>query len=206
MSRMRSIPATIVAIAVVAVLAAAVQDEPGLVAGQKAPDFTLPDLDGKERSLSDYAGKVVVMEWTNPSCPYSRRCYRRGLVQETLEAMKKMGKDFVYLAINSTADVPREQVVQQSRTRQQKHDLEFPVLIDYDGKVGKRYDARTTPHMFIIDAEGVVRYQGAFTDDPFWKKDAPTNFVIQALEQIRAGRKVEPDYDRPWGCSVKYKR
>jgi peroxiredoxin len=210
---MRRMPAKLVWIATAFTVVMAVtlsfahgRDEPGLAAGTKAPGFTLTDLDGVERKLSDYKGKVLVIEWTDGDCPYNKRCYRKGLVRETLDAMKKLGDDYVYIAINSTADKSRSKVIAASRKLLEKHDMSHPVLIDYDGKVGRKYDARTTPHMFIIDRKGVVRYQGAFTDDAHFKKEDRTNFVVKALEQIHADRDVTPAFNQPWGGRVKYKR
>jgi len=85
-----------------------------------------------------------------------------------------------------------------------KHDIEAPGLVDREGTVGKMYDARTTPHMYIIDKEGVLRYSGAIDDDQSGRSDSPTNFVVQAMRQIAAGETVAPDSTRPYGCSVKY--
>jgi peroxiredoxin len=173
--------------------------------GEKAPAWKLTDLDGKTHELKDFKGKNVVLEWTNPDCPFIVAVYEKGVVKETLDAMKKMGDDFVYIAVNSTANKPMEEVKKINVDFLKKHETKLPVVMDYDGKVGKAYGAKRTPHMFVIDGEGVLRYHGAFTDDQGSRK-APnhTNYVLGALKQIAAGETVTPDHVREWGCTVKY--
>jgi peroxiredoxin len=174
--------------------------------GEKAPNFTLTDQSGKEHNLADLKGKTVVLEWTNCDCPYVRGVYSRKVVHDTMKAMKEMGEDYVYLTVNSTANISKDEVLERSAKFFKKHDVKVPMLVDYDGEVGKMYGAKTTPHMYVIDAEGILRYNGAYTDDPRGRKDEPTNYVLNALNQIRKGETVAPDYVKPWGCSVKYKR
>lgn len=173
--------------------------------GEKAPAWKLTDLDGKSHELKDFAGKHVVLEWTNPDCPYIVGVYDKGVVKETLDEMKKMGENFVYIAVNSTANKPMEEVKQINVDFLKKHEIKVPVVMDYDGAVGKAYGAKRTPHMYVIDDKGVLRYHGAFTDDA-GSRNAPkhTNYVLGALKQIAAGETVTPDYVREWGCSVKY--
>jgi len=173
--------------------------------GEKAPAWTMKDLDGKEHELGDFDGKHVVLEWTNPDCPFIVGVYERGVVKETLDAMKEMEADVVYIAVNSTANMPKEKVMETNRKFLEKHEVKVPVVMDYEGTVGKTYGATRTPHMFVIDDEGVLRYHGAFTDDAM-SRDFPnhTNYVVQALQQIAAGETVAPTYVREWGCTVKY--
>jgi peroxiredoxin len=178
--------------------------------GEKVPAFTLKDLDGKEVKLADYKGKVVVLQWTNPDCPFIQGCYKAGIAKETVKQMKTMGDNYVFMAINSTAvgpkgDVTREAVIEQTRGFMKTHELDFKVLIDHDGTVARAYDARTTPHVFVIDGEGILRYHGAFTEDSTFKKADATNYVLNALKQMKAGETVSPDYVKPWGCPVKPK-
>lgn len=171
--------------------------------GEKAPAFELVDLDGKAHKLEDFKGKTLVLEWFNPGCPWCRKVYDDGVVKDTLAAMKKLGKDYVYVAVNSTANMAEDRVKTQSAEFLASHEIKIPVLMDYSGAVGKAYGARTTPHMYVIDGEGVLRYQGAFAD----RKDMKgMNYVIGALEQIASGATVAPDATEPWGCSVKYKK
>jgi peroxiredoxin len=172
--------------------------------GEPAPSWTLKDTKGNSHSLSDFEGKTVVIEWTNPDCPYIQGVYGRKVVENTINAMKKMGDDYVYLAINSTANKPKSDVI---AINDKEHNVDIPVLVDYDGKIGKAYGAKTTPHMYVIDSKGVLRYHGAFTDDPRGSKgDDATNYVLNALKQMKKGETVAPDHARQWGCSVKYAR
>ena len=173
--------------------------------GEKAPAWTMTDLDCKTHELKNFKGKHVVLEWTNPECPYIVGVYEKGVVRHTLAEMKKMGENFVYIAVNSTANKPKEEVMKINREFLKKNEVTVPVVMDYSGAVGKAYGAKRTPHMFVIDAEGVLRYHGAFTDDAGSSKGTEsTNYVLNALKQIAAGETVTPDHVREWGCSVKY--
>ena len=173
--------------------------------GEKAPAWTMTDLDGTSHQLKDFKGKHVVLEWTNPECPYIVGVYEKGVVKHTLEAMKEMGENFVYIAVNSTANKPKDEVMKINREFLKKNKVTVPVVMDYSGEVGKAYGAKRTPHMFVIDDEGVLRYHGAFTDDAGSRKGIEsTNYVLDALKQIAAGETVTPDHVREWGCSVKY--
>lgn len=168
--------------------------------GEAAPEFTLTDADGKEYSLSDYKGRIVVLQWINPDCPVCRRVSSAGLVGKMSKQLKKIDGELVHLAINSTHYMDGE----TSAKYLKQHKLKSPALIDQDGTVGKLYGARTTPHMFVIDKEGILRYQGAFDSDPNGKKKDVTNYVINAVQQITNGETVTPDFMKPYGCSVKY--
>lgn len=170
--------------------------------GEPAPDFVLKDVAGKEYKLSDYKGKIVVLQWVNPECPVCVRVNKTGLTEKMRKELKALDKDFVHLAINTTHDMNAEDTAKYLK----EHELDIPGLDDSDGTVGKLYDARTTPHMYVIDTEGVLRYNGAFDDDPRGRKDeGVTNYVVNAVELIKAGETVEPDKTKPYGCSVKYK-
>ncbi len=174
--------------------------------GKPAPNFALKDIKGKAHQLSSYAGNYVVIEWFNPGCPYCRGIYDNGVVEDIHTKIRQVDPDFVYLAINSTANQPKEFVITQSDEFLQKQEMPgIPVLLDYDGKVGRLYDARTTPHMYVINPEGVLIYAGAITDDRnFDKGDKATNHVINAVRSSVSGTEVAPNTVRPWGCSVKY--
>lgn len=173
--------------------------------GKTAPKWELTDSNGKTHKSTDFKGKTLVIEWFNPSCPWCKKIYNDGLVKKTIEEMKKMskdGKEYVYLAINSTANIKKADVIAQSNTWMSEQKMKsIPVLIDYDGKVGKAFGARTTPHMYIIDGKGVLRYNGAFADQSDMTKK---NYVLSALKQIDSGDTVAPDKVTPWGCGVKY--
>ena len=205
MKLVRNLTTVAVAMAVLIVTAAASQHDATsnkAKIGAPAPSFELKDTSGKTHKLADFKGKTVVLEWFNPGCPWCQKIYKDGAVQETVDAMKKMGDDYIYIAVNSTANMAQDAVVKQSTGFLKQHKLEsIPVLMDYSGAVGHAYGAKTTPHMYIIDGEGVLRYMGAFGD----RKDPKgNNFVLAALKQMKAGETVSPDETRPWGCSVKY--
>ena len=172
--------------------------------GQPAPAFTLKDTKGAEHKLADFAGKIVVIEWFNPDCPFCVGVYKNGIVKTTLEKLKAIDPNVVYLAINSTANKPKEDVIAGSDAFLAEQKITIPVLVDYEGTVGHSYDAKTTPHVFIIDDKGVLRYNGAFTDDNSFKKADYTNYVVNAVQQIKNGETVSPDYVKSWGCGVKY--
>lgn len=175
--------------------------------GQKAPDFTLTSVDGKSYTLSELTedGKIVVLEWWNPKCPFVVKHH------DTLSTMNDLSekyaeKDVVWIAVNSTNSSHRDHGVDSDYIK--KWDVDYPVLLDESGKVGKMYGAKTTPHMYIVDANGVLRYQGAIDSDrgPRAPRDASmvTNYVQQALDQIIAGETVTQPETQPYGCSVKY--
>ena len=173
--------------------------------GKAAPAFALKDTKGKNHQLSDFAGKFVVIEWFNPGCPYCRGIYDEGVVEDTIKHMKAIDSDAVYLAINSTANQPKEFVITQSDEFMTKQEMEdIPVLLDYDGAVGHIYEAKVTPHMYLINPEGVLIYAGAITDDRnFDKGNKATNYVVNAARRSASKETVSPATVRPWGCGVK---
>lgn len=171
--------------------------------GEPAPNFTLAAADGTKVSLDQYAGKVVVLQWINPECPVCRKVTASGRVKAMQSELAKLDPDVVHLTINSTHGMAPK----VSATYLASHNLDVPALIDDDGTVGKLYAARTTPHMYVIDAKGVLRYQGAIDDDMRGNKgDDATNYVVNAVRMISAGETVTPDATQPYGCSVKYAR
>lgn len=174
--------------------------------GKPAPNFSLKDTKGKLHNLSDYSGRYVVIEWFNPGCPYCRGIYSEGIVEDTRKKMKSVDIDAVYLAINSTANQPEEFIVTQSDTFLEKQEqTDIPVLMDYDGSVGRLYEAKKTPHMYVIDPKGNLIYSGAITDDQnFERGSKATNYVINAARQSASGETVSPSAVRSWGCGVKY--
>jgi len=168
--------------------------------GKKAPDFTLQDATGKSHKLSDYQGKVVVLEWTCPQCPYVKRHYK----EDTMENLSASLPDsnVVWLAVNTSHFTKREDVVAWSEDQ----NLNYPTLLDGDGAVGRLYEAKTTPHMFVIDASGTLAYNGAIDDDIRGAKkvDQRINYVAGAVQATLAGGKVPVAETKPYGCSVKY--
>ncbi len=160
--------------------------------------FTLKDQDGKEVSLSDFEGKVVVLEWTSWSCPFPIRHYKAKNMQALAE--KWAAKDVVWLAINST----NYETPEQDKANREKFGLPYPVLSDKDGKVGKLYGATNTPHMFVLDKSHKVVYAGAIDDDPGGNKDETVNYVDQALTELLGDKEISVPETRAYGCSVKY--
>ena len=181
--------------------------------GEEAPPFELKDQHGNTHKLSDYKGKIVVLEWFNDKCPVCKNVWDSGLISKLVTDLKNLCQNpdaptlpsVVYLAINSSANRPVEEVLKSGAEFIEEAKVEIPMLMDYEGNVGKAYDARTTPHMFIIDTEGTLVYQGALSDDRRSKegKDADTH-VLRAINQLIKGEEISPNYVQPWGCSVKY--
>lgn len=162
------------------------------------PSFTLSDQDGKKVSLGDYAGKIVVIEWINPDCPFSKRHAERGTLKKL--AARYGDKNVAFLAINSTHYF----TVEKNKAWHAKHGYTYPILDDRSGKVGKAFGAKTTPDIRIIDAKGAVAYSGAIDDDPRGRSKEATCYVSQVLDELLAGKKVSTSLTKPYGCSVKY--
>lgn len=176
--------------------------------GAPAPAFALIDVNGKRVSLDDFRGRYVVLEWNNPACPFVRKHYGSGNMQALQKRFTADG--VVWLAINSTAAGHPEYLKpeQQAAWIRQQGAAPTAALLDADGKVGRAYGARTTPHMYVIDPNGRLQYAGAIDDkrstDPADVKTA-NNFVRQALTELRAGKPVSVASTPPYGCSVKYR-
>jgi peroxiredoxin len=194
----------LLALAAAAALSTA-QAEP--LPGNAAPAFTASDLAGKPVSLADYKGKWVVLEWTNPGCPFVQKHYQSGNMQGLQK--KATGEGVVWLAINTTAPSSSDYLKPAALADWFKQQGAAPTaaVMDPDGKVGRAYNARTTPQMFVIDPAGKIVYAGAIDD----KRSAnvadvktATNYVAQALTEARAGKPVSVASTQPYGCSVKY--
>lgn len=171
-----------------------------LTVGQAAPEFTLRDLDGNEVSLAAQRGKTVVLEWINPNCPFSLRHSKQKTMQSTAD--KHAG--VVWLGINSTNPTHGDHLEPAAyKAFLAEHGIRYPVLNDGAGDIGRAYGAKTTPHMYVIDAEGKLAYAGAIDDDPRGG-NAKVNYVDAALGALAAGGQPEPASTRPYGCSVKY--
>ena len=179
----------------------ACSDASAATVGEPAPGFTLPDLDGEEHSLSEHRGQVVVLEWINPNCPFSLRHAREKTMIELAD------RDVVFLAINSTNPDSRDFLEpSEHEAYNREHGIDYPVLYDRSGDVGRAYDAKTTPHMYVIDEDGTLVYQGAIDDDPPGRRSASerANYVMAALESHAAGNQPDPASTKPYGCTVKY--
>ncbi len=176
--------------------------------GKPAPDFSALDSNGKTVKLSDFRGKTVVLEWTNDGCPYVQKHYSSNNMQ-TLQK-EAAAKGIVWLTIISSAPGSQGYVSGDEANRLTKTHGATPaaVVLDPEGKVGHLYDARTTPHMFIVNGQGVLVYMGGIDDKATTDvADIKTakNYVRAALDNLAAGLPVENAVTRPYGCSVKYK-
>jgi hypothetical protein len=179
----------------------------GVVVGRPAPDFSLTDINGQVRRLSDYRGKTVVLEWTNPECPIVQKHYRSGNMPALQKAATADG--VVWLSINSghpgaEGDYAPAQVQDWLASTGAKPTA---YMRDQDGTVGHLYGAKATPHMFVIAGDGTLVYAGAIDSIPSADQAdiaQATNYVRAALGALKAGRPVAVATSRAYGCSVKY--
>ncbi len=198
----------IACIAALAIVTAQAQaQETTAVVGKPAPEFTATDSAGKTRTLAEFKGKLVVLEWVNYDCPFVKKHYGADAMQALQRKYTEQG--VVWLSINSSAsgkqgNYPAEKWAELVAERKA---APTAVLLDTDGKVGRLYGAKTTPHMFIVNAEGTLIYAGAIDNnpspDPATLKDA-VNYVAKALDAALAGKPVETATSASYGCSVKY--
>ena len=175
--------------------------------GQAAPDFELPDLDGKLTRLSDHRGKVVVLEWFNPECPFVKAAHGKGSLVGLAARHQKQG--VVWIAVNSAAPGKQGYDPEPNREAKQEWQLSHPILRDESGRVGRAYGAERTPHMFVIDATGKLVYAGAIDNSPDGEGDSPkggtlVNYVDAALSALWQNKPVEVPTTEAYGCSVKY--
>lgn len=175
--------------------------------GQPAPVFQGVDSNGQRHALSDYRGKTVVLEWTNPGCPFVQAHYGAGNMQRLQAAAAKDG--VVWLTVNSGAPGKQGHLTGPQANAQMAKDGATPAayLLDPAGEIGRTYAAKTTPHMFVIDPSGTLAYAGGIDDKPTGDaKDIPAakNHVLAALGDVKAGRAVATPTARAYGCSVKY--
>ena len=176
--------------------------------GQPAPAFTATDMNGTSRSLSEFKGKYVVLEWHNQSCPFVKKHYDSGNMQKLQKELT--GKGAVWLSIISSAPGAQGYVTAEEEKKYlaEKQAAPTHVLFDPEGTIGHAYGAKTTPHMFVIDDQGVLIYAGAIDDNP--SSDAAgaataKNYVRAAYEEASSGKPVSTASTAPYGCGVKYK-
>ena len=179
-----------------------------LTTGSAAPEFKLTDTKGVEHSLSDFKGKFVVLEWINHGCPFVVKHYSSGNMQALQKEFTE--KDVIWLSICSSAEGKQGYMSNEewNATVAEKGAAPTAVLVDEDGTVGKAYNARTTPHMYVINPEGNLIYQGAIDDKKSTDvEDIATseNYVRSALNAAMAGEPVTTPQTQAYGCSVKYK-
>jgi len=181
-------------------VAAALALPAAVPAQEPAPAFTLMNQEGRPVSLADYAGKVVVLEWTNYECPFVKHHAAAGTMKAL--AAKWGGQGIVWLAVNSTKHATRAGDAAWIAANA----LPYPILEDFDGRVGHAYGARTTPHLFVVGRDGKLAYHGAIDDDRRLDGKSTVNYVEQALAELTAGKPVSVPATEPYGCSVKYRQ
>jgi len=175
--------------------------------GAPAPAFTAQDETGRMRSLREFAGKILVLEWTSSDCPYSHKHYDSGNMQGLQAKAVKDG--VVWLTVSSSArgrlDYFTPQIARAWRAKVRSHAT--AILLDGSGVIGRAYGARTTPHMFVIDKTGRIAYMGGIDDRPYTDPASlkgAKNYVVLALADLKAGRPVAHPVSAPYGCSVGY--
>ena len=176
--------------------------------GSAAPDFSLTDAKGKTQTLSQYQGKYVVLEWFNPECPFVKKHYGGGNMQK-LQA-EYTGKGVIWLSIDSSAPGAEGNLTAEQADKVATSWNTHPtaLLLDPEGKAGRAYGAKNTPHMFVINPEGKVIYEGAIDNKPTPNPadlEGSTNYVKVALDESLSGKPVSNANTKPYGCSVKYK-
>ncbi len=175
------------------------------VLGQPAPDFTLTDFNGEEHTLSEYTakGKVVVLEWFSPDCPFVKKHYRDDT--KTMIKIQDEVKDrVVWLRINSGREGHPSTGVEVNKQIAQEWGITTPILLDGSGEVGMAYGAKHTPEMYVINTDGVLVYHGAIDNRPKADKPGDENYVREALNEVLAGEPVTTPETKAYGCGVKY--
>jgi peroxiredoxin len=172
--------------------------------GTQAPQFTAKGADGKQHSLRDYAGKLVVLEWTNPVCPFTAIKYKSGAMQ----ALQRYAasRQIVWLSID-TAAPDKAGYLSPSAARArvaQTHATVTAFLFDVDGNIARSYGAKTTPSFFVINRDGRLAYEGAMDDQVFADDVSANEYVKTALEDLIAGRRVQKTETQPQGCAIEY--
>jgi peroxiredoxin len=178
------------------------------IVGQAAPSFAAMDSNGKARSLGEFKGKLVVLEWWNPGCPFVGKHYGSGNMQRLQKEW--ISKGVVWLTIDSSAPGQQGHLDGERANAYMKERGAAPtaVLLDPEGTVGRAYGAKTTPHMFVIDRSGTLVYAGGIDDTPSTEQSDVAkahNYVAAALEQLIAGKPVTTKTSQPYGCGVKYR-
>jgi len=173
--------------------------------GQAAPSFSLQDTSGKTINLSDYSGKIVVLEWVNPECPFVQRHYNLKTMTSLADKNKDKGVVWLGIATGNTADAGK------IKSFAEKNSVDHPILLDPDGTVGMAYGAKKTPQLFIIDKDGKLAYAGGIDNKEIGDPQAPladgtVNYVDKALTELQNGQPVSQPETAAYGCTVKYKK
>lgn len=196
-----------VAVAAVAILVTAGMAHANPEVGVEAPDFTLPASDGSEVTLSGLRGRFVVLEWLNHGCPYVKKHYKAGNMQALQKRYTDKGVAWYSIVSSAPGKQGHGTADEAASEATDKGSQATAVLLDPNGAVGRRYGAKTTPHMFVVGPDGKVLYMGAIDDDPsvfFGDPGDATNYVAAALDAAMAGEAVGTAATKPYGCSVKY--
>jgi len=175
--------------------------------GEPAPDFTLTGHDGKSYSLSDFEGQYVVLEWLNHGCPFVKKHYNSGNMQELQSEFTDKGVAWLSICSSAPGKQGYMSVSETARKAQEVNSEATAVLIDDSGKVGQQYGARRTPEMFIINPQGEIIYHGAIDSNPSPDPatiNGATNYVSLVLNKAKAGEAIPTQRTKPYGCSVKY--
>ena len=180
-------------------------DFDGIKIGEAAPAFALPNLAGETVELSDHKGKVVVLEWFNPGCPFVKQAHEDGGALQSM-AVKWAEQGVVWLAINSGAPGKQGTGVDTNQAAKASWSMNHPILLDEDGSVGRAYAAKTTPQMVVIDESGNQVYNGALDNAPFGrvKGGGLSPFTADVIAAVVAGKESPHKRTKPYGCSVKY--
>lgn len=177
-----------------------------LETGQPVPDFTLKGTSG-EVKLSDLKGKIVVLEWLNHGCPFVRKHYDTGNMQALQKKYTDQGVAWYSVVSSAKGKQGHVNQTEAKKEKAQNTSHATDILLDPTGKVGKMYDAKTTPHMYIINQKGILVYQGAIDDKPDTERDSvksAKNYISDAMEEVLKGKKVTAHTTRAYGCSIKY--
>lgn len=175
--------------------------------GAEAPDFAAKDTAGKLRTLSEFKGKTVILEWTNHECPYVVKHYSTGNMQDLQKAYA--GNDVVWLSVISSAPGAQGAVgpAEADKLTKSRDAAPSAVLLDPEGKMGQAYGARNTPHMYVITPDSKLAYMGAIDDKPSTRRDdvkGAKNYVVAAMDDLKAGKPVSTPRTTAYGCTVKY--
>lgn len=195
---------TTAALLITGLLATAVAAAQATV-GQAAPAFSAVDTTGKPVSLDSYKGKYVVLEWVNPDCPFVKKHYDSGNMPATQKHAS--GKEVVWLSVSTSGDAKDPKLASTLNSWSKAKNATPTAIVLDDGKIGRAYGAKTTPHMYLIDPAGKLVYAGAIDSKASANAaDIPgaTNYVIQAIDETKAGKAVSKPLTQPYGCSVKY--
>ena len=175
--------------------------------GAPAPEFEATDIDGNPFKLSDHKGKIVVLEWTNHECPFVRKHYDAGNMQEVQKAVKEQGVEWVTIVSSAEGRQGHVSDEEAKKIVEDEGAVITTKIMDASGEIGKKYDAKTTPHMFVIDKEGTLVYAGGIDNNPSPNPatiEGAENYVLAAVNDLVSGNEVRTKQSQPYGCSVKY--